>query len=99
MPSPYELRTRWLEWHEFMPDIEALKRQIDTVKREIAGREAVYACVEKYTPPDQAKRIIDMCNRDRPSIDELNEILATLERLEIERLEPGDVIPPAPATG
>lgn len=101
MPSPYELKTRWLEWHERWPvaDIESLKRQIDCIKREIANRESVRASIEKFTPPDQQARLIEMCDLGRPRIDELNEVLATLERLEIERLEPGDVIPPAPATG
>jgi len=81
MPSPYELRTRWLEWHVFMPDIESLKRQIDTIKREIANRESVRAAIEKFTPPDQATRLIEMCDLGRPKIDELNEVLRTLEQL------------------
>ncbi len=75
MPSPYELRTRWLEWHERwpVPDIESLKRQIETVRREIHRLEG-------------ESRALDMddtetFNRIDESITGLFEVLATLERL------------------
>jgi hypothetical protein len=62
----YQLRTRWLEWHNFtpMPDIESLKRQIETIKREII------LLAELSDGPDIRRRI-----------DDLSEVLATLERL------------------
>jgi hypothetical protein len=60
MPSPYELPTRWLDWHDIPLDVESLKRQ-----------------------------------------KKLDEIIAMLREVhaKLERLEPGDVIPPAPAAG
>jgi uncharacterized protein involved in exopolysaccharide biosynthesis len=67
MPSPYELPMRWLEWHERwpVPEIESLKRQIETVKLEIAILETepdlnndrivalreVLATLERLMPP------------------------------------------------
>ena len=83
MPSPYELKTRWLEWHERWPvaDIEALKRQIDCIKREIANREAVRDSIEKYASVDYQAKLLEMCNLDRPSLDAMRQVLATLEGL------------------
>jgi len=73
MPSPYELRTRWLEWHERWPvaELESLKRQIDCVKREIARRE------DETLPLYDA----DQIEEKQQAIDEMYEVLATLERL------------------
>lgn len=74
MPSPYELKTRWLEWHERwpVPDIEALKRQIDAVKREIERRQAECVVVEPF---EIQRKMAD------DAIAEMTEVLATLERL------------------
>jgi hypothetical protein len=79
MPSPYELRTRWLEWHN-LPELEALKRQIDTIKREIANRESVIASIDRFAPEDMKGNLMALMNRN-PSIAELNEVLETLLRL------------------
>jgi Tfp pilus assembly protein PilO len=68
MPSPYDyMQNRWLTWHERwpVPEIESLKRQIETIKREIARREAAVVdreCIER-------------------DVAEMQEVLATLERL------------------
>ena len=66
MPSPYELKTRWLEWHERwpVPEIESLKRQIDAIRREI------FLLSELTDAPEVRKRI-----------EHLYEVLATLERM------------------
>jgi len=42
MPSPYELRTRWLEWREQMATPEELKTMLACVERELAFRRACY---------------------------------------------------------
>jgi hypothetical protein len=53
-----------------VPDIESLKRQIETIKREIAKRESMRDSLDRYDPAE-----------DQEAIDGLNEVLATLERL------------------
>ena len=70
----YQLRTRWLEWHNFtpMPDIESLKRQIDVIQREIDGREEAL---------DALARIGKRPPQDVADLQALREVLATLERL------------------
>jgi hypothetical protein len=79
----YQLRTRWLEWHNFtpMPDIESLKRQIETIKLEIGNRERVRESIEKFAPPDAAANLIGMLDSQPPTIADLLEVLDTLERL------------------
>jgi hypothetical protein len=83
MPSPYDLPMRWLEWHERwpVPEIESLKRQIGTIKRVIESRESERASIEKFTPPEYKQNVIDVLDRNYPSLDDLNEVLATLERM------------------
>jgi hypothetical protein len=82
MASPYELKTRWLTWHERwpVPEIESLKRQIETIKRLLADHGRVLAYIEQHAPEDSKPKLLAMMNRN-PSIAELNEVLATLERL------------------
>jgi hypothetical protein len=74
---------RWLEWHERwpVPEIESLKRQIETIKRVIESRESERASIEKFVPPEYKQNVIDVLDRNYPSLQDLNEVLTTLERL------------------
>jgi hypothetical protein len=84
--SPYELPTRWLEWHVI--PLESLKRQIETIKAEIARREGrigpLYA-----NPWNEETNTAELKQR---AIDDMREVLATLESLL-------KSTPPAPAAG
>jgi hypothetical protein len=77
MPSPYELKTRWLEWHERwpVPELESLKRQIETMKREIEHRE--------HSVDRSLRGQLGKTDRQRIAreITDLLEVLATLERM------------------
>ena len=73
MPSPYELKTRWLEWHERwpVPELESLKRQIETVKNLIAAIEYGVSDSESNAAGESKDDVIARWR----------EVLATLERL------------------
>jgi hypothetical protein len=73
---------RWLEWHERwpVPEIESLKRQIETIKNLLANHARVIAYIEQNAPEESKANLLAMMNRN-PSPAELNEVLATLERL------------------
>jgi len=74
----YQLRTRWLEWQNFtpMPEIESLKRQIETVRFIIDDLEdqIVAAPSTALYPEDAIKELTT--HREV-----MREVLATLERL------------------
>ena len=84
MPSPYDyMQNRWLTWHERwpVPEIESLKRQIDNIKLEISNRESARRLIEESGPAEFTAKTLEMGDRNRPSIGDLKEVLATLERL------------------
>ena len=63
-----------------MPEIESLKRQIDTIKNLLANHARVIAYLEQHAPDESKANLLAMMNRN-PSVAELNEVLATLERM------------------
>ena len=77
MPSPYELRTRWLEWHN-LPELESLKRQIETVKAELTRREALVDLVRLSDA--ETERAVE-AERRRQAVNDMADVLTTLERL------------------
>ena len=83
----YQLRDRWLEWHNFTPmaDIESLKNQIDCIKREIERREKGDRAMERMTGSDP---ILDAAwdaapfrKQHEADTATMREVLATLERM------------------
>lgn len=84
MPSPFDyMQNRWLTWHERwpMPEIESLKRQIETVRAEIAKREDEPLLSETSSaflglPYDE-----NQAEAKAQAIADMQEVLATLERL------------------
>jgi hypothetical protein len=64
-----------------MPEIESLKRQIAAIKLEIANRESVVESIKYFCPDDYKVKLQEMMDLNKPSIAELKEVLATLERL------------------
>jgi uncharacterized protein Yka (UPF0111/DUF47 family) len=64
-----------------VPELESLKRQIDAIKREIANRESVRDSIEHFCPPDYKSKLQELMDENQPSIEDLYEVLATLERL------------------
>lgn len=78
----YQLRDRWLEWKDcFMPELESLKRQIDTIKRQIARAEDEPLLSESTAAMLGLPFEDDQAEQKQREVDDLREVLATLERL------------------
>jgi predicted TIM-barrel fold metal-dependent hydrolase len=63
-----------------VPELESLKRQIETIKNLLANHARVVAYIDEHAPEDSKPKLLAMMNRN-PSPAELNEVLATLERM------------------
>ena len=82
MPSPYQLPDRWLEWKTcFMPELESLKRQIETVRACIAQREDEPLLSETSAAFLGLPYDDNQAEAKAQAVADMQEVLATLERL------------------